>query len=751
MDNSQTSILRRTVTHNTFEQLRSLWQAIANDGEEETFLVVNEDFEPQNSQKYFSVVTSQKFSVLLVGDLKTEDFTYEIKITWDPLAIADFLNGLSIEKPIQQLQQCLSVNASNDFLLQNQFILRLLDILAPQTSESAIAYPHVSVCQPVEDALRQQVAQERLLNQVIAQMHQSLELPIILETAIREVRSFLKVDRLVIYQFNKELSSNLKNNKSQQGWGQITYEAKAYNNIPSILNLIEKEDCFTYIPSYKEKYRRGSVVAVEDVTTTYSSSFCLAEMLRKHKIKAKLIAPIVVEEKLWGLLIAHQCFNTRQWVESEKSFFGKIGEHLAVAIYQAQLYAEVHQQKNSFEQRVIEQTQELRDTLIAAQAANQSKSEFLGNMSHELRTPLTSVIGLSGTLLHWSDRGTALSLEKQRQYLQMIQDSGKQLLELINEILDYSQLEAGKVLLNIKEFSLQNISRKILKILQSEATLQQIHLVLDFRVEELGDRFYADPERIKQILFHLIKNAIKFTPANGTVILRIWRENNHAIFQVEDTGIGISENQLPLLFERFQQLEKSLQRTHGGTGLGLALTKQLVELHRGTIEVESTPGKGSLFTVRIPERLHRQLKTTPTFQSSDRANSEGKSIILLEKDEEVATLICELLTAANYQVVWLIDSVTAIGQIELLQPTIVIINRNLPEVYHISQTLKKLQTTKSIKILLLSDKITSKNWQEFSQQGIDDYLLKPVQPHLLLQRISTLIGNDNINSQTKIN
>jgi two-component system, sensor histidine kinase and response regulator len=747
---TQTSILRRTVTNNTFEQLRSLWQAMANMGEDETILFDEETVfsgnghsREQNYQNRFSSLISPKFSALLVG-LRTEDLTYEVKITWNRQAIADFIERLSIEeKQRQKLQQALSINALNDPLLQNQFTFQLLEILTPQTSEFAIAPPHVLVCQPVEDALRQQVAQERLLNQVIVQMHQSLDLPVILETAIREVRSFLGVDRLVIYQFNNEFFSSSKNKKSQQGWGKITYEARISNNVSSILNLIEKEDCFTYIPHYKEKYRRGLVVAIEDVTTNYSSSFCLAEMLRKHNIKAKLIAPIVVEEKLWGLLIAHQCFQTRQWNENEKTFFGQIGEHLAVAIYQAQLYAEVRQQKNSFEQRVIERTQELRDTLLAAQAANLSKSEFLGNMSHELRTPLTSVIGLSGTLLHWSDRGTALSLEKQRQYLQMIQNSGKQLLELINEILDFSQLEAGKVLLKIKEFSLQIISRKIIKTLQSEASLQQIYLELDFRVEESGDRFCADSERIQQILFHLIKNAIKFTPANGTVILRVWRENNLAVFQVEDTGIGISENQLPLLFEKFQQLEKSLQRTHGGTGLGLALTKQLIELHRGTIEVESTPGKGSLFTVRVPNQSHRQLKTISTSQSSDRNNSEGKSIVLIEQDEEIATLICELLTAANYQVVWLIDSVTAIGQVELLQPTIVIVNRNIPEVYYISQTLKKLQTTRSIKILLLSDKINSKDWQEFSKQGINDYLLKPIQPHLLLQRINALTGNDS--------
>ncbi len=755
MDNSQASILRRTVSSDTYERLCSLWQQMASRGGQETifwtedvFFVENASLLEKGYRERFCLLFSPEFRALLQGELRTEDLFYQVSITWDTQAIANFVNQLNeqattarLSQQLQHLQESLPTPFSSDLNFQNRFTFQLLDILTPETSgTSALVYPHVSICQPVEDALRQQVAQERLLNQVITQIRQSLELPVILETAVREVRSFLQVDRLVIYQFGNRDSSN--RDRPSLGWGRITYESRESNNIPSILNLLAEDDCFTYIPRYKEKYRTGLVVAIEDVATAYLSSFCLAELLRKHDIKAKLIAPIVVEKTLWGLLIAHQCFETRQWFESEKNFLGQIGEHLAIAIFQAQLYAQVQQQKNTFEQRVIERTQELRDTLLAAQAANQSKSEFLGNMSHELRTPLTSVIGLSGTLLHWSKKGAILSLEKQRQYLQMIQDSGKQLLELINEILDFSQLEAGKLLLDIKEFSLQSLVRKILKNLQAEANHQQIHLQLDFRVEQGRDRFYADPERVQQILFHLLKNAIKFTPPEGTVILRVWREERQAVFQVEDTGIGISEHQLPLLFEKFQQLEKSLQRTYGGTGLGLALTKQLVELHRGTIEVESTVGKGSIFTVRLPNQLHRQLKTIPVAKVEDTPSPEGKSIVLIERDEEIATLMCELLTAATYQVVWLIDSTTAIGQIELLRPSLAIVNRNIPDVYHISKTLKRLQTTRAIKILLLSDRITSIDWQELSQQGIDDYLLKPIQPHLLLQRVSALISND---------
>lgn len=757
MDNSPGFIFRKTVSSDLYEQLCSFWQQMAQEESEavllteEALFLASATLREKGWQKRFGLLFFPQFKVLLSGRLRTEDLFYQVTITWEQKAIAEFLQQLSEEverledttedlrSQIRSLQQSLIGDRGNDFELQNQFYLRLLDIFSTERAQTQDSdRSQTFLCKPVEDALRQQVAQERLLNQTIGQIRQSLDLSVILSTAVTEVRNFLQVDRLVVYQFTNEVAQS--ENNSSQGWGRVTYESRANENIVSVLNMTAEDDCFTYIPRYKEKYRRGLVVAIEDIEQAYSSSFCLMEVLRQRDIKAKLVAPIVVEEKLWGLLIAHQCFSRRQWFESEKVFLRSIGEHLAVAIYQAQLYAQVQQQKNSFEQRVIERTQELRDILLAAQSANQAKTEFLGNMSHELRTPLTSVIGLSGTLLHWSKKGSVLSLEKQQQYLQMIQDSGKQLLALLNEILDFSQIEAGKLVLNIKELSLKKVAQRTVKSLQVDAANRQISLELDFRVEEKDDRFYADGDRLQQILFHLLVNAIKFTPAQGKVILRVWKENNRAAFQVEDTGIGISKNHLPLLFEKFQQLEKSRQRTHGGTGLGLALTKQLVELHRGTIEVDSIVGRGSFFTVRLPNLSNRQLKTTLPVDTDENVVKEKKSIVLLEKDEELAMLICELLTAANYQIVWLIDSVTAIETIKLLQPAIIIIDRHSPDIDLISKTLKSLPETRSIKILLLSDRITSKEWKLLSEKGIDDYLVKPIQPHLLLQRINTSIA-----------
>jgi two-component system sensor histidine kinase/response regulator len=171
---------------------------------------------------------------------------------------------------------------------------------------------------------------------------------------------------------------------------------------------------------------------------------------------------------------------------------------------------------------------------------------------------------------------------------------------MINDILDLSQIEAGKAVLNITEFSLVKIAENIVASLLEKATSQQVTLKLELLVDQKSDRFTADVRRVEQILWNLLSNAIKFTPEGGNVILRLWVEDDTAVFQVEDTGIGIPQEQLPLLFEKFHQLDTPYRRRYEGTGLGLALTKQLVELHRGRIEVESTVGVGSIFTVWIP-------------------------------------------------------------------------------------------------------------------------------------------------------
>jgi two-component system sensor histidine kinase/response regulator len=238
----------------------------------------------------------------------------------------------------------------------------------------------------------------------------------------------------------------------------------------------------------------------------------LLAFLQQAQVQSKLVAPIIVNQQLWGLLIAHQCFTKRHWQPWELEFLQHIAEHLAIAINQAQLYQQLQAQTQNLEICVIERTQDLRDALAAAQSASRAKSEFLATMSHELRTPLTCIIGMSATLLRWSLGDLS---PRQRDYLNTIHDSGEHLLALINDILEVSKIESGRTILEVSEFSLSSLARQSFDSFRREASEHDIQLALDFKISSDRDLFPADPRRVRQILNNLLSNAIKFTPAGG--------------------------------------------------------------------------------------------------------------------------------------------------------------------------------------------------------------------------------------------
>lgn len=626
----------------------------------------------------------------------------------------------------------------------------------------------------MKNALYQQLEQERLLNQVTAQIRQSLDLPVILSTAVEQLQKLLQVNRVIIYQFESyqlvtpdlegetieglaseafqpEVPSHHLPSTSPQFSGRVTYEARETENIPSVLDFHQTEECFDEAVHCREKFRQGGYVAIPDIELAYATSPCLLEFLRKVKVRAKLVVPITVKKQLWGLLIAHQCFETYQWQKQQIKFVVQITEHLSIAIYQAQLFAQVQQQKQTLEQRVQERTQALQDTLLAAQAANRAKSEFLAAMSHELRTPLTCVIGISATLLRLiSDSLTYQKIlqQKQKSYLETIHDSGTHLLALINDILDLSQVEAGKTILQISQLSLTKLAQQSLHLFRDQAQRQDVGLKCELQIQPNQDLFAADERRVKQILYNLLSNGIKFTPAKGEVTLRVKVSDNVAVFEVEDTGIGIPQEQQHLLFEKFQQIDSSYHRRYGGTGLGLALTKQLVELHGGVIQFKSKVDEGSIFTVYLPTQqigwekastksVSHPVKTdSPLYNPSD----HNPCFVVIEQEEATATLICELLTASGYQVVWLGQGLTAIQQIQLLQPRGIIIDLDLPSQagYEIIQLLQQNPATETIKVLvMISPNFDPKSLEQWNIT-VDILLKKPLQSDVLIDAILEL-------------
>ena len=231
-----------------------------------------------------------------------------------------------------------------------------------------------------------------------------------------------------------------------------------------------------------------------------------------------------------------------------------------------------------------------------AETANKTKSLFLAHMSHELRTPLNGIIGFSEFLVDGKP-GTINS--KQKEYLEDILNSGKHLLQLVNDILDLAKLRAGKMELNPERFSLREAIEEVCAVTNAIAQKKRIQTKIDV-APELGE-VTLDQQKFKQVLYNLLSNAIKFSDDGGNVeILAEPHDTDRVKLVVSDTGTGIKSEDFERLFKEFGQVESGASRRHEGTGLGLALTRKIVELHGGTIGVESEVGKGSSFTVVLP-------------------------------------------------------------------------------------------------------------------------------------------------------
>lgn len=236
----------------------------------------------------------------------------------------------------------------------------------------------------------------------------------------------------------------------------------------------------------------------------------------------------------------------------------------------------------------IERTAEL-------ERSSRHMSEFLSNMSHELRTPLTSILGFSSML---KQQIFGSLNEKQAIYIRQIHHSGQYLLALINDILDLSKIEAGQMKLDPTDISILKLCQEAIESVHQQTQLKQ--LAIRTRLDPQVERLWADEVRVRQMLLNLLSNAIKFSNEGGTIEVRTCRQENFLVIEVQDFGVGIAPEKQHLIFQPFQQVDASIERRRQGTGLGLALTKHLAELHGGTVNFESAIGEGSCFRLKLP-------------------------------------------------------------------------------------------------------------------------------------------------------
>ncbi|ONF92425.1 PAS domain-containing sensor histidine kinase [Leptospira santarosai] len=252
----------------------------------------------------------------------------------------------------------------------------------------------------------------------------------------------------------------------------------------------------------------------------------------------------------------------------------------------------IHREK--LEVLVNQRTEELNLQKEMAEKANKAKSEFLANMSHELRTPLNSIIGFSRLMQ------LPMEMEKENKYKDLIFHSGVHLLNIINDILDLSRIEAGKLVLNESDFDLKELISTSVEMILGEAITKNIEMTFQYFPEEANFEIKADPKRIRQVVLNLLGNAIKFTDSCGNILITLKKLESHFKLSVQDSGIGIPQNEIHKIFETFHQVKREDRSAYEGSGLGLPIVKKIVEAHQGSIEVESELGKGSTFNVFFP-------------------------------------------------------------------------------------------------------------------------------------------------------
>ncbi len=717
--------------HELFERLKAALLELGHSFTESVLLTEDLFGLPNALLPKFVLVVAAEFRGLLY--VEPDPSSSLPSLTLDSKRIAAFLKILRSQVVSQpnltaQLKQAQAIhrNPTPAPSVYATFITHLYEVLSQAVRQ--VQSPTVIACQPIVDAaLEQQVQQERLIDQVTTQIRESLELTTLLNAALSKVCACIEADHMLIYQFEPSAEED-------GPAGAVVYEFCSKNAVP-LMGMPQAQD-WAVKPQDSQRYAQGETIFSGGKVLKASDLLDgPTELLYKSKVRSQLITPLRVQDKLWGLLIAHQC-SPRTWEARDIKFVEQIAEHMAIAIRQDQLYEQVHLQKLTLEQQVAQRTQDLQNALEETQSANRVKNDFLATMSHELRTPLTCVIGMSATLIRWS---LGPLNDKQRGYLQTIHDSGEHLLELINDILELSHAESGKATLSLSEFSLSALAHKCVQMLRDKAEEGDIILRINIKIPEGQDTFVADSSRLMQVLFNLLSNAIKFTPPEGEVILRVWVEANIAVLQIEDTGIGIPTNQQSRLFQKFQQLDTSYRRTYEGTGLGLALTKQFVDLHRGWIEVQSSEGQGTTFTVEIPN--HRNL-TNQEDQLRSQFSKTTRRIVLLEENEESATLMCEMLTTAGYHVIWIVDDSTAPAQICFLQPMAVMISVNPQNgIKQIEQFRKFSQAIQKFKIVALLPSSSVETLHSYLSAGADICLQKPINAEHLIHKVDILLAD----------
>lgn len=518
--------------------------------------------------------------------------------------------------------------------------------------------------------------------------------------------------------------------------------------LDSVVTTIDYNGKFLYMNEVAAKWLGGT--AQELVGKTMFELFPEAvalkqmegirEVFQKNKSKVSEMLTFVQGQPRWF-------HNSLQPIHNE---FGEVVHVLlhAVDIHELKIIQqELAELNQSLERRVEERTAEVRQANLALERALFAKDEFLANMSHELRTPLNGILGMAEILLE-EQRGSLN--ERQHAYVTLIDSSGQHLLSLINDVLDLSKVEAGKLELDTENVVLEGLCQSSLAFIRQPAHKKNIlvNYVPDLAITALR----ADSRRLKQILVNLLNNAVKFTPEGGRVTLEIHADREEGIveFSVRDTGIGISASNQQRLFQPFTQVDTSLSRQYEGTGLGLALVKRLTELHGGTVFVESEVGRGSCFTVSLPWQDSApalntldEKKAVKNKETALATSMRHATILLVEDNEENIMVIGDYLQAKGYTMAFAVDGQDALTKVVECSPNLILMDIQLPHMNGL-EAIRRLRSdpkVATIPIIAITAHAMGGDRERCLEVGANDYLSKPMKLRELEVTITKLLDH----------